>query len=77
MDRVTPADALREMRTGNAQHREWAEWQDTALSLGQKNAEQAKEIKRLREALAHYATDETADGWIAIAALAATEEDKP
>jgi hypothetical protein len=28
------------------------------------------EIERLREALAHYATDETADGWVAIAALA-------
>ena len=28
----------------------------------------------LREALAHYATDETQDGWIAIAALAAKEE---
>ena len=28
----------------------------------------------LREALAHYATDETSDGWIAIAALAAKGE---
>ena len=43
-----------------------------------KEAEIREEIiERLREALAHYATDERADGWIAIAALTATEEDKP
>lgn len=27
------------------------------------------EVEALRTALAHYATDESADGWIAIAAL--------
>ena len=32
------------------------------------------ENEALREALAHYATDETQDGWIAIAALAAKED---
>jgi hypothetical protein len=36
--------------------------------------EQQAEIERLRDALAHYATDESADGWIAISALS---EDAP
>jgi len=39
------------------------------------HSEALDEIERLREALAHYATDETAGGWVAIAALA--KEDKP
>ena len=34
------------------------------------------EIARLREALAHYATDENPDGWIAIAALTKQENQK-
>jgi len=39
-------------------------------------AEKDAGIERLRNALAHYATDERADGWVAIAALAGKEETK-
>ena len=72
---MTPADVIREMRDSqwglSPQVKAWTDAIEAAMR------EKDAEIERLREALAHYATDETADGWIAIAALAATEEDKP
>ena len=75
----TEVESLRQQLA--AQKNQW----ELAYEIGMNRAEEIKQLKQqlqeraassqarekvLRDALAHYATDETPDGWTAIAALA-------
>ena len=68
-------DVLRGIRFHAKRHPEpYNSWADTIeAAMGDPVMkmvwERDAEIERLRDALAHYATDESADGWVAIAAL--------
>jgi hypothetical protein len=68
---VTPLfqDVIASIELLESQNRQLVMRLDEVLGTPCEQVRCQQEIERLREALAHYATDETADGWVAIAAL--------